>query len=249
MVAVVVLVVLGQFVVAVAGGADGGAGTLVGAVREHGDLPGRAGLDDAVGASRGQDMGASRGCAREPEPGAVRTGDDPHVHAVSAVLHRVVRLVCSDAVDRDRRAVHDDEVDLARTGQGLVQAGCPRGENVQDLVGTASGSCLWDTATDAELGECLVLPEMGQGEQGLWEAARFPPRRVRFTPSGVDEPGAMLDQLVRNVEHGSIRNQQGPSGRRRAEWNHHADDEGPCLVTAPTDQLISPLQHRMKEVR
>ncbi len=58
----------------------------------------------------------------------------------------------------------------------------------------------------------------------------------------------MLDQLVRNVGHGRIRNQQGPSGRRCAEWNHHANDEGPCPVTALADQLVSPLQYRMKEV-
>lgn len=43
------------------------------------------------------------------------------------------------------------------------------------------------------------------------EAPRLPPWRVQFTPSGVDEPGDMLDQLVRDIEHGRIRNQQSPS--------------------------------------
>ncbi len=33
--------------------------------------------------------------------------------------------------------------------------------------------------------------------------------------------------------------EQGPFGRRRVERNHPADDEGPCLVTTPTDQPVS----------
>jgi hypothetical protein len=50
MVTVELLVVLGLFVVVVVGGADGGAGTLVGPVGENEDLSGQARLDDAVGA-------------------------------------------------------------------------------------------------------------------------------------------------------------------------------------------------------
>lgn len=48
-----------MFAVVVVGGADRGAGALVGLVREHEDLSGQAGLDDAVGAGRGRVMGAS----------------------------------------------------------------------------------------------------------------------------------------------------------------------------------------------
>lgn len=59
-VTVELLVVLGLFVVVVIGGADSGAGTLVGPVREDEDLSGQARLDDAVGAGRGEVMGTSR---------------------------------------------------------------------------------------------------------------------------------------------------------------------------------------------
>jgi hypothetical protein len=45
---------------------------------------------------------------------------------------------------------------------------------------------------------------------------------------------------MRNVEHGRIRNQHGPFGRRCDECNHHANDEAPYLVTTPADQPISP---------
>lgn len=58
MIAVERLVVLGLFAVVAVGGADGGAGSLIGPVREHEDLPGQARLDDAVGSC----CGSGRGC-------------------------------------------------------------------------------------------------------------------------------------------------------------------------------------------
>lgn len=66
MVAVELLVVLRLFAVVVIGGADGGAGALVGAVRQDQDVSGRACLDDAVGTGGGQVVGAARGGAGEP---------------------------------------------------------------------------------------------------------------------------------------------------------------------------------------
>lgn len=59
------VVVLGLFAVVVVGGADGGAGALIGAVRENEDLPGQASLDDARGpgprSGRGSGPGDHRG--------------------------------------------------------------------------------------------------------------------------------------------------------------------------------------------
>ncbi len=52
-------VVLGEFVVAVVRGADGGGGALVGVVGQDEDLTGEAGLDDAVGPGRGEIVGAA----------------------------------------------------------------------------------------------------------------------------------------------------------------------------------------------
>lgn len=66
MVAVELLVVGGLFVVVVRG-ADGRAGGLVGPVGEDEDLACQAGLDDAVGAGRGEVVGTSR------RPGAQET--------------------------------------------------------------------------------------------------------------------------------------------------------------------------------
>lgn len=62
-VAVELLVVLRLLAVVVVRGSEGGAGALVGAVREYEDLPGEAGLNDAVGA------GCVRSCVR---PGVAR---------------------------------------------------------------------------------------------------------------------------------------------------------------------------------
>lgn len=52
------LVVLRLCAVVAAGGASGGAGPLIGPVREHEDLPGQARRDDAVGSYCGHVVGA-----------------------------------------------------------------------------------------------------------------------------------------------------------------------------------------------
>lgn len=79
------------------------------------------------------------------------------------------------------------------------------------------------------LGERLVLPQVGEDQQSLLEAAQLPPGRAQFTSSGVDEPGDMLDQLIRHVEHGRIRNQQSPRGVGSVEWNQHRQRPGALL--------------------
>ncbi len=78
MVAAELLVMLGFFAVVVARGAEGGADALVGTVREHEDLPGQAGLDDAMSAHRRQVVGASQCRAGEPRQGVVRSDLVPH---------------------------------------------------------------------------------------------------------------------------------------------------------------------------
>lgn len=65
-----------------------------------------------MGPGRGQVVGATGRGAGEPQRCAVRAGDDLHVHAVPAVLHRVVRRVRTDPVDGDQSAVNDDVVAL-----------------------------------------------------------------------------------------------------------------------------------------
>ena len=98
-------------------------------------------------------------------------------------------------------------------------------------------------------GERLVLTQVDQGEKSLLEATEPAPTSLACATVLVQQPGNMLDELVGDVQHGWLRNQQGLAGRRCAEWNHHANDEGPCLVTTTTDQSISPLQPRMKEAQ
>ncbi|MER7600308.1 hypothetical protein, partial [Streptomyces hydrogenans] len=80
---------------------------------------------------------------------------------------------------------------------------------------------------------------MHQGEKRLLETAELAPAGVAGLAVLVQQPGDMLDQLMRDVEHGSIRKPSGPFGCRCDEWNHHANDQGPCLVTTPADQPIS----------
>ncbi|GAU71691.1 hypothetical protein SSP35_96_00020, partial [Streptomyces sp. NBRC 110611] len=50
---------------------------------------------------------------------------------------------------------------------------------------------------------------------------------VDLAAAGIDQPGDMLDQLMRHIEHGTMRNQQGPL----------------------PDQPFHPSRTRMKEVQ
>lgn len=145
--------VRGLFAVVAVRGTERGAGALMGAVRENEDLLGRAGLDDAMGPDRGQVVGPRRRCFIE-------------WYGSSAWI-RSVRIRSAGI----RAAVDDDEVALAQSGQGLVQA----------------------RRSGRELGERLVLPRVGQCEESLLESTEPSPRRVQFTPSNVDGPGGMPD--------------------------------------------------------
>lgn len=239
-VAVELLVVLGVFAVVLVRGANSGAGALVGAVLEDEGLPGQAGLDDAVGPGRGQIVSAARCCTGEPQRCAVGPGNDLDVHAMPAVFHRVVRLVRGDAVDGDQGTVDDDVVAFTEAGERFVETGRPVGQDVQRLVDVPPGGGLRYPKPGSELRERLVLPQMDQREQCLLEAVEPAPAGIASSATLLDHPGNMLNKLARNIEHGRIRNQQGPFGRQRVERDHHAKDEGPCLVTTPADQPLSP---------
>ncbi|MFI9781768.1 hypothetical protein ACIHCV_45585 [Streptomyces sp. NPDC051956] len=58
----------------------------------------------------------------------------------------------------------------------------------------------------------------------------------------------MLDELVRDVEHGRIRNHQGPSVAGVMGEITTPAMKGPVLSDLP-HRAISPLLHRMKEVQ
>ncbi|MBB4980447.1 hypothetical protein GGE06_001355 [Streptomyces sp. SFB5A] len=157
-----------------------------------------------------------------------------------AVLLRVVRLVRADPVDRDQGAVDDDMVALAEAGEGFMKAGRPGSQDLQGLVDVSPGGGLGYPETGSELRERLVLPQMDQREQRLLEAAELAPAGVAGPAMLVQKPGDMLDVPCGMSSVAGYGNLQGLFGRRCAEWNHHANDEGPCLVTTPADQPKSP---------
>ncbi|GAA0912246.1 hypothetical protein GCM10009549_24230 [Streptomyces thermoalcalitolerans] len=81
-----------------------------------------------------------------------------------------------------------------------------------------------------DLGQGLVLAQVHQGQP---RAARLAPAGVLLTPSGMDEPGNVLHSLVRNIEHGSIRDQQGSCAETSVSEITSRDDQEPCRVTTP----------------
>lgn len=103
-----------------------------------------------MGAGRGQVVGAARCRVGETQGCAVRAGDDLDVHPVLLVFLAVIRLVRSDAFGGDQGAVDNDEVALAQADQGLVQAGCPGGEDLERLVDVAPGGRGRDTEARQE---------------------------------------------------------------------------------------------------
>jgi hypothetical protein len=113
----------------------------VGPVGEDEDLTGEACLDDAVGAGRGEAVGAAGCCAGEPQRRAVRAGKDLHVYAVLAVFHRVARLVRADPADGNQGAVGDDVAAFTEAGESFVKTGCPGGQAV--AVETPNPAASW----------------------------------------------------------------------------------------------------------
>ncbi|GAU71532.1 putative hypothetical protein [Streptomyces sp. NBRC 110611] len=93
------------------------------------------------------------------------------------VLLRVVRFVRGDAVGGDEGAVNDDEVAFTQADEGLAQARRPGGEEVEGFVDVPPGRRLRHPEAGSDLRERLVLPQMRQDKEGLFEATETPPRR------------------------------------------------------------------------
>lgn len=98
------------------------AGARVGAVGEDSHALALAYPDDAMGASGGQIVGASRQGGRDPQHLADGIGDDLQVHPVPTVLGRVVGAAVADAVALGERPVQEDEVGVV-FAEDLQQAG------------------------------------------------------------------------------------------------------------------------------
>lgn len=82
-------------------------------------------------------------------------------------------------------------------------------------------------------GQRLVLPQVHQYEQGLAQVAELPPPRTAFTPSCVEQPGNVLDQLMRDLACGAVRDQARLLGRCVVRRERHRSDQEPRLVTYP----------------
>jgi hypothetical protein len=123
------------------------------------------------------------------------------------------------------------------------------GEEVDRLVHVPTGGGGGDAEPRSVLGQGLVLAQVHQDQQSLPETAQSAPARVQLTPSGVDEPGNVLNDFVRDVEHGSIRDQQGSCVETLASEINSRNDQETCRVTALDHQPSSPANHTMRSVQ
>ncbi len=173
-----------------------GAGADVGAVGEDGHSLAFADPDDAVGAGRGQVVGAAGQGWRDPQQVARGVGDDLQVHAVAAVLLGEVGPAVADPVALGERAVEQDVLGIGFP-QDSQQAGCSAGEVTDDGGDVGVGGADGYAEAGGDLGERVVPAEVGQGDESTlvrWELA------VAVTLTGDDEHGYPLDQGVRQVE-------------------------------------------------
>lgn len=87
---------------------------------------------------------------------------------------------------------------------------------------------------------------MHQREQRLREAAELVSAGVAGPAVLAQQPGHMLDKLMSDIERGLIYGTNRSPSAASVLSSHHADDEGPCFVTTPADQTISPSSTELK---
>ena len=126
---------------------------------------------------------------------------------MTTVLHLVVRRVGGD-----QSAIKDDEPLRRQLTQRGLERGGVLGQEVDGLGHVPADGRGGDPEPGCHLGKRLVHAQVYQREQGLVEAAQPTPAGVQFTPSGADQPGNVLDHLVGDVEHGTLRDQRGSCG-------------------------------------
>jgi len=132
-----------------------GAGPDMGAVGEDGHALAFADPDDAVGAGRGQVVGAAGQCGRDPQQLARRVGNELHVHAVAAVFLGEVGPAVTDPVALGERSVEQDVIGF-RLPQNPQQSGCPAGQMADDGGDVGVGSADGYAETGGDLRERIV---------------------------------------------------------------------------------------------
>ena len=181
------------------------AGADVGAVGEDGDALAFADPDDAVGAGRGQVVGAAGQRGRDPQQVACGIGDDLHVHAVTAVLLGEVRPAVADPVALGERPVEQDvaRVPLVQDPQQARRLPEQMLDDGRDVgVGGADGYA----EAGGDLRERVVPAKVDQAHEGPLVGREL---ATAVTLAGDDEHGYPLDQGVRQVECDRIGNQRG----------------------------------------
>ncbi len=157
---------------------------------------------------------SSRGCGSAARVRSTeshrRVGDDLDVHAVSAVLGRVVGSAIADAVALGECPVQEDDLWIV-LAQSPEQARHPFGEQTAESGDVGVGGAEGHPETEREPGEGLAAAQVHQCDKRSLMRREF---AAPVTLAGDDGQGDSLDQGVREVEGGRMDDQRGP----RAAW-------------------------------
>jgi hypothetical protein len=134
---------------------------------------------------------------------AVGVGDGLDIHAVAAVLGAVVGAAAADAVAFGERSVQEDEVGIV-LAQRFEKAWGAVGEQAGDRGDAGVGGADGYPEAGRDAGEGVVPAQVHQRDQRTLVRREFAPP-VPLT--GDDEHRDPLDQGVRKVECGRIRDQ------------------------------------------
>lgn len=155
---------------------EGIAGAQVGQICRGGDAEAGAGGHNAMGADRGQIVGASGQSARDPHDLPLRVGDDLEIHGVAAVLCRSSQRG-RHRPGRTRRGCRHEHILRIGCAQGMGQAGSTAGEETGDVSDVGVGGADADPEAGSDLREGFVLAQVHSATRARCEGRSLQRRR------------------------------------------------------------------------
>ncbi len=180
---------------------------------------------------------AVRSCARPGRAGEIHSSR-PTGSVTTCTFTPWRRCLWEKSARLSPTRSHSARVPSSRTysgvglAQGAQQAGCAVGEQADDGCHVGGGGADGDAEAGRELGEGVVSAQVHQADQRTLVRREL---AAAVALSGDDEHGDPLDQGVRQVECGRIRNQRGSCAC--GETSNTSPNGTGASCVAPTDSI------------